>query len=120
MRKYAAEHTNDGVEDSTSTAIFLKICFQCSREGLPFAYAGRWVQWQHVPRVGDMIQWSEGWDDAVEAVYWHISENAVEIIVTSDCDSADCIRCRFRLQKRQRKCDDWLGRRSASSVERPA
>ena len=84
-----ASDTSGCVGFNCSTAIFLKICFQCSRAEIPIAYAGRWVAWCYLPRIGDSVVWSKEEDDfaSVEEIYWHVRQNAVEIIATRDCDS---------------------------------
>lgn len=71
-----------------STLIFLKIMFTCPRYEIPNAYVGQWVHWNYVPRVGDRVLLMDGFDEEVTHVIWHIAENAVEVVVTFDCDSA--------------------------------
>ena len=69
-----------------STGIFVKIMFTCPSHDISNAYVGRWVDWSHVPRVGDRVLLMEGFDEEVTHVIWHIAENAVEVVVTFDCD----------------------------------
>ena len=79
-------HSGSGLSGG-STGIFLKIMFTCPSHDISNAYAGRWVDWMHVPRVGDRVLLMQGFDEQVTHVIWHIAENAVEVVVTFDCDS---------------------------------